>query len=69
MCTFKIYDMTGSMQWELRYTPTSEPQFETVFGTSHVWLWDMFSGSLLKDGSTDIITGGWNITVELTTQE
>jgi hypothetical protein len=66
MCTFKIYDMTGSMHWELRYTPTSEPQFETVFGTSHVWLWNMFSGSLLKDGSPDLLGGGWSITIERT---
>ena len=69
MCTFKIYDMTGTMHWELRYTPTSEPQFVTVFGPSATWLWDMFSGSLLKDGSTNIIDGGWSITVESTPQE
>ena len=66
MYTFKVYDLSATLHWELRYTSTSEPQFETVIGTQHTWLWDMFSGSLLKDGDTNLIDGGWSITVERT---
>lgn len=63
--TFKIYDMTGNLHYELKYTPQQEPQFETIVGDQHTWLWDMFQGCLLKDGSTDILYGGsWSMTVE-----
>ena len=64
MYTFKIYDLSATLHWELRYTSTSEPQFVTVFGSSHVWLWDFVSGSLLKDGDTNLIDGGWSIVIE-----
>jgi hypothetical protein len=56
--------MDGSLHYELKYNPASEPQFETVIGDNHVWLWDMFSGSLLKDGGADLIGGGWAISIE-----
>jgi hypothetical protein len=62
---FKIFDMDGSLHYELKYNPTQEPQFETIIGDQHVWLWDMFSGALIKDGSSDILYGGsWSITIE-----
>lgn len=64
MYTFKIYDLTGTLQWQLLYTPEIEPQFVTEIGDSHTWLWDMFSGSLLKDGRPDLIEGGWAISIE-----
>ena len=64
MYVFKVYDLTGTLQWQLRYSPDQEPQFVTEVGDSHTWLWDMFAGSLLKDGSPDLIVGGWSISIE-----
>ena len=64
MYVFKVYDLTGTLQWQLLYTPDGEPQFQTEVGSLHVWLWDMFAGSLLKDGSPDLIDGGWSISID-----
>lgn len=64
MYKFTVLDLSNNIFWILKYTPTNEPQFETIVGDSHIWLWDMFAGSLTKDGSTDLIDGGWGITIE-----
>jgi len=65
MYIFKIYDMNGDLHYELKYTPTQEPQFQTIVGDQHTWLWDMFQGCLLRDGSTQLLDGGnWSITIE-----
>ena len=65
MYLFKIYDMDGSLHYELKFTPSAAQPFQTVIGDEHSWIWDPFAGCLLKDGSSDILYGGsWSITIE-----
>lgn len=68
MIYFTISDLDAVVHYKLKYTPDVEPQFETIVGDSHVWLWDMFQGCLLRDGSTQLLDGGnWSITIEQAT--
>jgi hypothetical protein len=67
---FTITDLSGTIYYKLKYTPDVEPQFETLIGDNHTWLWNMFEGCLLKDGSKDILYGGeWSIQIERFTEE
>ena len=68
MIYFTISDLDAVVHYKLKYTPDVEPQFETIIGDQHTWLWDMFQGCLLKDGSTQLLDGGnWSITIEQAT--
>lgn len=64
MFIFKIYDTTATLHWSLSYTPTEEPQFTTISGTQETWLWDLVAGALLRNGSRDLIDGGYSVTIE-----
>jgi len=65
MYKFSVTDLTGVVIYEMRYFPDQEPQFIQTFGEPHTWTWNMIDGSLLKDGSTDLVPGGWSIGISL----
>jgi hypothetical protein len=64
MYKFSVTDLTGVVIYEMKYFPDQEPQFVQTFGDTHMWTWNMIEGSLLKDGSTELVPGGWSITIE-----
>jgi hypothetical protein len=64
MYKFSVTDLTGVVIYEMRYFPDQEPQFVQTVGDTHMWTWNMIEGSLLKDGSTELVPGGWSITIE-----
>jgi len=62
MHIFKISSLeTGELLWELLHDPREEIPFVTLYGTPHVWGWDMVRGALLKDGAPLL---GESITIE-----